>query len=252
LGKVEAILVYSGKNYLPGMRKLLIATTIVIQCCFLLDAPKANAFDPSKNLPPETNIKGIDPKKLPFNQIIKIDGGKEVTKVLFDRAIKGISCFMSCDFYYGVTSKWTDYEVNLQPFESNCLMSVFGRCKHHDYPLPSQSITLITGGNHHKLKMTNPDTLGYYLPLDARKDIASTATELIIEIEGVKMPAYKIGKDNIVKIQEVINQTDELEKIKLLRPSTKASRLEELKQLLDAKQITISEYEASRKAILID
>ena len=66
------------------------------------------------------------------------------------------------------------------------------------------------------------------------------------------MPVYRIGKENIVKIQEVINQTDELEAIKLLRPSTKASRLEELKQLLDSKQITITEYEASRKAILID
>ena len=66
------------------------------------------------------------------------------------------------------------------------------------------------------------------------------------------MPVYRIGKGNIVKIQEVVNQTDELDAIKLLRPSTKASRLEELKQLLDSKQITTTEYETSRKAILID
>jgi hypothetical protein len=249
LGKVEAILVYSGKNYLPGMRKLLIATTIVIQCCLFLDGNKVIAAEPNKNLPPETNIRGIDPKKLPFNQIIRIDGGKEVTKVLFDRATEGDMCFITCNFYNGVTSKWTDYEVSLQPFENFC-MSLTG-CS-NQYPMPSESVTLIVGTNRHPLKMTNPDTLGYYLPLDARKDIASNASELIVEIKGVKMPVYRIGKGNIVKIQEVVNQTDELEAIKLLRPSTKASRLEELKQLLDSKQITITEYEASRKAILID
>lgn len=231
------------------MRNLLIASTIAVQCCFLLDAHKANAFDPSKNLPPETNIKGIDPKKLPFNQIIRIDGGKEVTKVLFDRATEGDMCFITCNFYNGVTSKWTDYEVSLQPFENFC-MSLTG-CS-SQYPMPSESVTLIVGSKRYALKMTNPDTLGYYLPLDARKDIASNATELIVEIKGVKMPVYRIGKGNIAKIQEVVNKTDELDKIKSLRPSTKASRLEELKQLLDAKQITITEYEASRKAILID
>jgi hypothetical protein len=249
LEKVEAILVYSGKNYLPGMRILLIATTIVIQCCFLLDAPKANAFDPSKNLPPETNIKGIDPKKLPFNQIIKIDGGKEVAKVLFDRASEGDMCAITCNFYNGVTSKWTDYEVSLQPFENFCMFLT--GCS-GQYPMPSESVTLIVGSNRYKLKITNQESMGYYLPLSARKDIAGSTTELILEIAGAKMPIYRIGKDNSAKIREIVNQTDELTTIKLLQGSTKASRLEELKQLLDAKQITITEYEASRKAILID
>jgi hypothetical protein len=118
--------------------------------------------------------------------------------------------------------------------------------------MPSESVTLIVGGKRHTLKMTNPETLGYYLPLVARKDIASHGTELIVEIKGVKMPVYRIGKGNVVKIQEVVNQTDELDTIKSLRSGTKASRLDELKQLLDSKQITVSEYEESRKAILVD
>lgn len=231
------------------MQRLLIATTIAIQCCFLLDANKANATDPGNNPPPETNIKGIDPKRLPFNQIIKVDGGKEVTKVLLDRATEGDACFITCNFYNGVTSKWSDYEVSLQPFENFCIS--FAGCS-SQYPMPPESVTLIAGGNRHRLEMTSPDRLGYYLPLGARKDIASNSTELIIEIAGVKMPVYRIGKGNIARIQEVINQTDELDTIKSLRPSTKASRLEELKQLLDSRRITITEYEAARKAILID
>jgi hypothetical protein len=241
--------VYSRINKLKKMRKLLITATIAIQCCLFLDGGKSIAAEPNKNLPAETNIRGIDPKKLPFDQIIRIDGGKEVTKVLFDRATEGFMCFTSCNFYNGVTSKWTDYEVSLQPFENFCMS--FTGCS-NQYPMPSESVTLIAGGKRHTLTMTNPVTLGYYLPLDVRKDIASSGAELIVEIKGVKMPVYRIGKDNIVKIQEVLNQTDELDIIKSLRPSTKASRLEELKQLLDSKNITTAEYEASRKAILID
>jgi hypothetical protein len=231
------------------MRKLLIAITIAIQCSFLLGGNKINAAEPKEKLPPETNIRGIDPKKLPFNEIIKIDGGKEVTKVLFDRATEGDMCFITCNFYNGVTSKWTDYEVSLQPFENFC-MTLTG-CS-NQYPIPSESVTLIVGSTRHILKITNPETLGYYLPLEARKDIASNIAEVKFEIKGSKMPVYRIGKDNVLKIKEVVNQTTELDTIKLLRPSTKASRLEELKQLLDAKQITITEYESSRKAILIE
>ena len=61
-----------------------------------------------KEINTDVNIKGIDPKNLLFNTPISTTNSP-LTTVLYDRAVEGDMCFISCNFYNGVTSKWSDF-----------------------------------------------------------------------------------------------------------------------------------------------
>ena len=198
---------------------------------------------------PNVNIKGLDPKRLTFNKVITVTGEAQVTKVLFDRASEGDMCAITCNHYNGVTSKWSDFEVSLQPFENFCMF--FTGCS-SQWPLPSQTVTLIVGQSRYELKQTQPETLGYYLPLAARKAIAREESPLAIEIAGVKMPIYRIGEQNRSLLRSVVNQEDELDTASPVVARSKAERLSELRILLEAKQISKAEYDTARAKILAD
>ena len=68
----------------------------------------------------DISIKGLDPKGLPFNKVIKVDSDY-TNSILYDRAVEGDMCFISCNKYNGVTSKWSNFYVDLQPFENFCM-----------------------------------------------------------------------------------------------------------------------------------
>ena len=195
----------------------------------------------------DVNIKGLDPKRLPFDTLIK-STNEPVTQVLYDRAVEGDMCFISCNFYNGVTSKWSDFFVDLQPFENFC-MTLTG-CA-NQYPIPSEEILLKIGDSSYSLKMSDLTQNRYYIPLLARKDIASNSGDVSIEIQGVKMPVYKIGPKNRETLRTLVDQSQELTQyVELEKPRTLKEKLVEAKDLLDSGLITESEYQEMREKIL--
>ena len=195
----------------------------------------------------DVNIKGIDPKHLLFNTPISTSNSP-LTTVLYDRAVEGDMCFLSCNFYNGVTSKWSDFFVDLQPFENFC-MALTG-CA-NQYPTPSEEILLRVGDSRFTLKMSDLTQNRYYIPLLARKDIAIKSGDISIEIKGVKMPVYKIGPKNRKTLRTLVDTSQELTQyVEVEEPRTLKEKLVEAKNLLDSGLIDESEYQEMREKIL--
>ena len=195
----------------------------------------------------DVNIKGIDPKHLLFNTPISTSNSP-LTTVLYDRAVEGDMCFLSCNFYNGVTSKWSDFFVDLQPFENFC-MALTG-CA-NQYPTPSEEILLRAGDSRFTLKMSDLTQNRYYIPLLARKDIASKSGDIIIEIQGVKLPVYKISPKNRKTLRTLVDTSQELTQyVEVEEPRTLKEKLVEAKDLLDSGLIDESEYQEMREKIL--
>lgn len=195
----------------------------------------------------DTSIRGIDPKGLPFNKVIKVESDY-TNSILYDRAVEGDMCFITCNKYNGVTSKWSNFYVDLQPFENFC-MFLTGCAS--QYPLPSSEVRLKVNDSVWTLKMLDPDNNRYYLPLQARKAIGLKTGNISLEIAGVKMPVYRIGENNVSLIAEVVNQNQE-KQLPLGTGVTrsKEERLIELKALLDKGLISPVEYTNTRLKII--
>jgi hypothetical protein len=196
----------------------------------------------------DRGIKGVDPKNLPFNKIIKVVTEYTDT-VLCDRAIEGDMCFITCNNYNGVTSKWSNYYVDLQPFENFCMFLT--GCS-SQYPLPPSEVRLKVGDRTWLLKISDPAQNRYYLPLEARQAIAGKNGNIDIEIPGVKMPVYRIGAGNLPLIADVVNQTEEKQSSidSDSRARSKEERLVELKSLRIKGLISPDEYEKARMKVI--
>ena len=200
-----------------------------------------------KTISSDVNIKGIDPKNLLFDTPISTTNAP-LTKVLYDRAVEGDMCFLSCNFYNGVTSKRSDFFVDLQPFENFC-MSLTG-CS-SQYPTPSDKIEIKVGQASYSLEIVDLSLNRYYLPLKVRKSINEESGDIILEIRGVKMPSYKIGPKNREVLRELVNKDDELTQFVSEKTTTSLKeKLVEAKQLLEDELISEEEYAEMRNQVL--
>lgn len=204
----------------------------------------------TEKLQGDRSIKGVDPKNLPFNAVIQVEADY-TDKILYDRAVEGDMCFITCNNYNGVTSKWSNYHVDLQPFENFCMFLT--GCS-SQYPLPSREVILKVGEKAWTLKMVEPEQNRYYLPLEARQAIAERRGKISLEISGIKMPVYRIGPKNLPLIADVVNQTAEKQDFTKPGASTrsKEERLAELQALRDKNLITPAEYTEARRKIIQD
>lgn len=198
----------------------------------------------------DRSIKGVDPKNLPFNAVIKVEAGY-TDKILYDRAVEGDMCFITCNNYSGVVSKWSNYHVDLQPFENFCMFLT--GCS-SQYPIPSREVILKVGEEAWTLRMVEPEQSRYYLPLEARQAIGERRGKISLEISGIKMPVYRIGPKNLPLLADVVNQT--VEKQGFVEPGlsakSKEGRLAELQSLRDKNLITPAEYAEARRRIIQD
>jgi hypothetical protein len=211
---------------------------------------ESNRPSPSRaaRITEDINIKGKDPKMLAFDVVLPSSTPPN-SKILYDRAVEGDMCFISCNFYNGVTSKWSDFYVSLQPFENFC-MTLTG-CA-NQYPSPSDSISISVNDARYKLDITDRASNSYYLPLELRKALAASASpRLEVEIAGVKMPIYKIGSKNAAQIATIANTTKDLDIAKPAQSSkTKEERLAELDSLRKKGLINDKELKDARLKIL--
>lgn len=213
----------------------------------LTTQPPSNGQEDESN---DISIRGIDPKNLPFDKIITVDSDYTKT-ILYDRASEGDSCFITCNNYNGVTSKWSNYYVDLQPFENFCLFLT--GCS-SQYPIPSSEVRLIVDEGTWQLKMSDPSKNRYYLPLEARQALANRPEFIQIEISGIKMPIYRIGQKNVPLIGEVVNTTAEIQSAAQGGSSAKSKeeRLIELQSLKEKGLISPEEFQKAREKIIID
>ncbi len=232
---------FFGCGMLPVCFVFLTAMPILSQSAYdnLLASQK-----PSR-ISEDVNIKGRDPKMLNFD-IVLPSSTLPSTKILYDRAVEGDMCFISCNFYNGVTSKWSNFYLYLQPFENFCL--TLAGCS-GQYPAPSQDIAVIVDGKRNVIAMTDPDSNGYYMPLELRQQLAATTSQVSIEISGIKMPLYKIGVKNSRLIAGLVDTSQEL-LVRGTEKQSKEERLRELQELHRKGLITDRELNDSRLKIL--
>ena len=103
-----------------------------------------------------------------------------------------------------------------------------------------------------EIEMTDWEKNQYYLPLQLRKEIVDSNTDLSIEMSGVKMPVYKVGEKARPMLNNILNTKNELTQFKKQKTfvPTKASKLKELKELFDSGLINKQEYSTARQKIL--
>jgi hypothetical protein len=201
----------------------------------------------ASNEPVDINLKGIDPN-VPLNKILPASSPPN-TMVIYDRASKDTRS-LTWVKYDGVTSKWTNYFLHLQPFEKQCS---FGAGCSNQFPLPSPTITLVVNNKEHRIAMTDPATNGYYIPLETRKAIASFPLNTLgVLIPGIKMSQYRIGAKNAMAIASILNTSVELRDPSAPVTSSKEKRLKDAEELHLRGLITDKELKDSRIKIISD
>lgn len=239
------------------MQKLFVATAISILCA-AGNIPAIAAGDVNHH---ELNIKQYSNKKLPLREVIIAPGASPlVTKVLYDKGYRGRYCMFSCQFYDGYTSKWTDYYVSIQPYQSTCF-ALAGGCNVSTYPAPDEEIELKIDEKVYQLKMSNPDTYSYYLPLEVRRILAASSdSSVAIHTSWDRLRVYELGDKTKNLLGSVLNQDNELEieiDVKPSSPESKTdakpsleSQIQEINALLRKGMISRDEYDSMRRNIL--
>ncbi len=200
----------------------------------------------------DVNIKG-NKKRYVFNELFPATQPPN-SQIFYDREYVGKGCniFGKCLRVGGVIAKWSNYFVELQPYENTTCAKCIGGSR--NLTTPPNSIWIKVTDNPMEIRMTNRDKNQYYLPLKLRKQIALNNTELSIEMSGVELSIYKVGDKARPLLNSLVNTTNELKEYidKSSGKKSKADRLNELKDLLDQGLINQSEYKEGRKKIIND
>ncbi len=252
------------------MRRFIFATA----CLAFLGASNINSLKASKNvncnspvfkkhalcqkskgtvkINTDVNIKG-DKKRYVFNELIPAAIPPN-TQIFYDRESKGSGCNLvgKCLKTGGVIAKWSNYFLELQPYQITTGKGLLNRAR--TIQTAPRSIWIQVSEKQIEVPMINRETNQYYLPLSLRKRIAQNSSVLTIELEGTMLTEYKGGDKARPLLNSIINTTNELKEYigKSSRGKSKADRLKELKNLLDQGLINRSEYKEGRQKIIND
>ena len=199
----------------------------------------------------ETSVKGFKRTQgFPFDKVLPSVNGNS-TKVLFNREYNGRICLISCHFYDGIISKWTNFYVDLQPYESSC-SALAGGCTNTAFPEPPKSLVVKSGAKEFTINMVNPSQNSYYLPLSLRQALVAGGSDPVtLQTEFPKFPLYRLSAKTLAKLREVLDVTQEIDvKTTPDLQKTKADRLQELDQLLKTGLISEQEYRQARVRII--
>ena len=239
---------------------LLGATFLGVPSSPTAAAPGATAEQPVKPDHLELSVKEYSNKNLPFAEVIDVSGRNPlVTRVIYDKGYRGRLCFISCNFYDGYTSKWTDYLLSLQPYQTTCFAAA-GGCNTTTYPKPDSKIKLIIGKQSFELSMVDTATYSYYLPLDARKALVADGDERVVIQTGWEvLRDYEIGKKTRARLAQVLSLGSDVsidqfgfapQEALDAKKSSVEDRLKEIEALFSKEIISKDEYEAMRKKAL--
>lgn len=139
------------------------------------------------------------PKNIPWSKIVTIKSPFETYRAVWDQDYRGRSCFLSCNFYDGLISRWTGDQVAVAQFSTYCLS---GFCRKTFQNIP-YGIDLSIDGE--QFSLSGSDGL-FVLSAKVRKALeASTETpKIAIRIGGNNSVIYNIGNDSAKSIRKLV------------------------------------------------
>jgi len=139
------------------------------------------------------------PKNIPWSKIVTIKSPFETYRAVWDQDYRGRSCFLSCNFYDGLISRWTGDQVAVAQFSTYCLS---GFCRKTFQNIP-YGIDLSIDGE--QFSLSGSDGL-FVLSSKVRKALeASTETpKIAIRIGGNNSVIYNIGNDSAKSIRKLV------------------------------------------------
>jgi len=143
------------------------------------------------------------PKNIPWSTVVEIKSPFETYKAVWDQDYRGRSCFISCNYYDGLISKWTAEQVSVARFSAYCT-SLTG-CRKNYYEIP-YGVELSVDSVIYKL--SGSDGL-FSLSAKARKAIEnlSSSGKISIRIGGNNQVIYNIGEKSSRSIATLIKES---------------------------------------------
>jgi len=189
-------------------RSSLLALTLALS---FLQSGEALASSPQSSVQPvssksasgepviEINDWKEPPKNIPWSKIVTIKSPFETYRAVWDQDYRGRSCFLSCNFYDGLISRWTGDQVAVAQFSTYCLS---GFCRKTFQNIP-YGIDLSIDGE--QFSLSGSDGL-FVLSAKVRKALeASTETpKIAIRIGGNNSVIYNIGNDSAKSIRKLV------------------------------------------------
>jgi hypothetical protein len=238
----------------PSNHKKVKALAVVVAAVLVAPSALAQNVDSITKNYSEVSAKELRPEKgFPFDVVIE-PSRPDGSRVLFNREYKGRLCFFSCHFYDGIISKWTNFFLEMQPYESTCF-AIAGGCNNTSFESPRRSLKVRIGEQEFIINMTDPSRNQYYLPLSLRRAIIDKGANTVeIETGFSRYPSYRLGKNVSKKLSVVLDGAREVEHdlpaSGMQRP--KAQRLRELDELMQSGMISEAEYKKAREQIISD
>ena len=139
------------------------------------------------------------PKNIPWSKIVTIKSPFETYRAVWDQDYRGRSCFISCDYYDGLISRWTGDQVAVAQFSSHCLL---GGCR-KTFQNISYGIDLSIEGE--QFSLSGSDGL-FVLSAKVRKALEASAEnpKIAIRIGGNNSVIYNIGSDSARSIRRLV------------------------------------------------
>lgn len=176
--------------------KVALATFVIALAGFIPSWSKANPVF-------EVNDWKEPPKNIPWSTVVEIKSPFETYKAVWDQDYRGSSCFLSCNYYDGLISKWTSEQVAIARFSAYCT-SLTG-CRKNYYEIP-YGVELSVDGVIYKL--SGSDGL-FTLGAKARKAIYNLGPtgKVSIRIGGNNQVIYNIGDTSSRSIATLIRES---------------------------------------------
>lgn len=139
------------------------------------------------------------PKNIPWSKIVTIKSPFETYRAVWDQDYRGRGCFISCDYYDGLISRWTGDQVAVAQFSSHCLL---GGCRKTFQNIP-YGIDLSIEGE--QFSLSGSDGL-FVLSAKVRKALEASAEnpKIAIRIGGNNSVIYNIGSDSARSIRRLV------------------------------------------------
>jgi len=140
------------------------------------------------------------PKSIPWSQIVTIKSPFETYKAVWDQDYTGSSCFLSCNFYNGFTSRWTGESLSVAWFSTTCFS---GNCTKRWQNI-DHGVEVQVNGQNFTVYGHGDDMV---IPSKLRKAILSSSEPKIsLRISGNNSSIYNIGTETAKSIHLLVKE----------------------------------------------
>ena len=139
------------------------------------------------------------PKNIPWSRIVTIKSPFETYRAIWDQDYRGRSCFLSCNFYDGLISRWTGDQVAVAQFSTYCFS---GNCRKTFQNIP-YGIDLNINGE--QFSLSGSDGL-FVLNAKVRRALEASpeAPKISLRLGGNNAVIYNIGAISASSIRKLI------------------------------------------------